>query len=248
MFSSEAKNIFDVIKPIHFCSKFAGLTSFSIRQEDCHRYRGAVSLYSVLCIIATTFWNVFSLFCVFADNSIWSLNPTFLTIFFEKCLVIVIAFDLFVIIGVNFWTFLIKDRIVAILDEIKRVDETLMDMNINIDHSFHRKIVLSSMIATKVTNISGALFSFINAQFTNVYQTNLLMAFADFTGTDHFTVFSLQCIFLLLGIRLRYQKLNCELEEQAHEVNSPKLAEVHDKLVEITQSLSFCYGIPVKLR
>lgn len=249
MFSFEAENIFHVLKPIHFCSKVTGLTSFSIKKDCNHRYRSFVSLYNVFCVFAMAFLNVFGISSLFAANSNFALDPVMLTSFFERCLLIVVCFDFVIIIGINWWFLLVQDKVVELLDEIRLVDEALMETNIHINHSLHRKIVLCTLIASKLANISGSTIAFINAQFTNIYTTNLTLSIIDYVGKDYVIMFCLQCMFLLLGIRLRYQKINFALKQlqsrklQSFDGNCQRLADVHDKLVDSTLLTNFRFAM-----
>lgn len=255
MVSFEAENIFDVIKPLHFCSKIVGLTSFSIKRDGRFRYKSFVSLRDVFCSFAVILWNVFTLYRLLASKSIWILNPTYLTSFFEKCLVIAICSDVCLMIIINVWLFVIRGKVVQVLDDIRDVDESLMEMNVHIEHSLHKKIVFLLVIITKLANVTGATCAYINSKFTEVYNTNLLMSVADFIGTDYCIVFCLQCLLFLMGIKLRYRKINQVLKRlhsrkafNTNQNNCQRLANLHDKLVEITDSLSFCYGVPVSLK
>lgn len=254
MCPSIVADVFDVSKPIHFCSKIVGISAFTIKRDGSLGYRSFVSICDVLCLITVTTWNAFHLYRLLVTDSVWLMNPGMLTNFYEKCLVSVIVFDNFLMNGLNLWFFWFRERIVAILEAIRNIDEALEAMNVHIDHSKHRRIILITLILAKSSNFISVVVSYINGHFTNIFRPRILVQLSDVFGLDYCIVYCLQCIFFLLAVRLRYQKVNQLLERlhtkktkglETNDANCQRLAVVHDKLVEVTSSLSICYGIPV---
>lgn len=258
MKSSRAFDIFDEITPVHFYSKMIGLTAFSIKQNN-NRPQSFLSLYNVICSLVVFSWNIYALLEFLVFGSAFNFNRKMLTVFFEKSITVLICIDLTLMIGINFWMLFIRDKVVKLLQEIKTVDEVLSDMKFPINHAKHRKIAFVYILSSQCTNVVIQVSVFLSSQFTEVYQSSFFLSAAELFGTNYFIVFCSHCTFLLLSVFARYRQVNSKLrqlcsEEKSSRQNSievtkdetwKRLSSVHDKLVDITTRISFCYGIPV---
>lgn len=57
MFSLKAKDLYDVCKPLHCCSKILGLTAFAIKSQS-QVYVAATTWFNILCVMLSTALNV----------------------------------------------------------------------------------------------------------------------------------------------------------------------------------------------
>lgn len=259
MLSTKASNIYDVIRPIHFCSQLIGLTSFSIKKDSLQLYQGSVTLFNVLCLIISTAWSIFTFTRLVSFNAV--LHRKYMSEFFETCLVIVICFNIVIMAFIVWWLFLIKEKLIALLQSIHDVDEALAELKVPINHWKHKKFIIACLIASKILNFSGGVSTFLMSKYTNFYKLTFIMSLADFIGNEYYSIFCSQAIFFLWAVRIRYQSINQYLMKaymrkvkngnkfsvkDAEDLKT--VARLHDKLVDIAQDLSFCYGVPVSLK
>lgn len=258
MLSLKASNVYDVIKPIHFCSQVIGLASFSIKKDSRQLYRGSVTLYNVVCLIISTVWSLFTFVRLVSFNAVWILNRKYLSEFFETCLVSVICFNIVIMVFIIWWLFFIKEKLITLLQSIHDVDEALDKLNVPINHCKHKKFLFVYVIALKIINFAGGVSTFLMSKITNFYKLTFIMSLADFIGNEYYSVFCSQAIFFLWAVRIRYQNINQYLMKvYARKVSNEfsrkdvedlkQVARLHDKLVDLAQDLSFCYGVAVSL-
>lgn len=253
MLATRAVNIYGVISPIHSCSKVIGLTSFSIRKDNHQNYEGFVSFYNVLCIIIATTWSFFVVAKYVFAAEMWEMNREYLSTFLEGCTTIVVSSDIVISIFVNWWLFLMRDKLIAILDLIREIDEGLMKLNVPVDHAKHRKLSIIYLTALKTSNVLAVLTLYCASRLGNVFKTSVLLICADYYSTEFFTTLYSQFILFMLMVKIRYQHINDYLLSNLRQRKGLKITDVnkvamlHNKLVDLVEQLSFCYAVPVSV-
>lgn len=257
--SIKAKNIYDVINPIHSFSRIIGLTSFSIKKDNHENYGGFVSFYDVLCLIISSTWYVFTVMWYLFSKQLWDLKHEYLSKLFENSSLVLVCLQItsFVLINVGF--FVLKEKFVIILNLMKDIDEVLLDMNASIDHERHKRFTMNFLIAATTVNFIGGIISLITAKITGAYEWSMLMAFGDFSSTQVFIMLCSQIIFFIWAVKIRYQSINSILVENfafktlkseksilRESKVLTKCAVLHDNLVEVSERLSYCFGLPVR--
>lgn len=258
--SIKAKNIYDVINPIHSLSRIIGLTSFSIKKDNHENYGGFVSFYDVLCLIISTTWNVLIVMWFIFSKQLWELKHEFMSSFFENCSLIVNGVQITILALVNLRFFLIKEKFVLVLSLIKDVDEVLLNMNATVDHKKHQKCIIAFLVSASFVNIIGGVIAFITGDLTGAYASSYLMFLADFVSTETFILLFSQFMFFMWSIKIRYHHLNSILVENfgfetlkserkvSREIQIlTTCAVLHNKLAEVSKRLSSIFGIPVSL-
>lgn len=257
MFSIKADNIFDVIKPIHYCSQLMGLTSFTIRKDDHQSYEGFVSLFNVMCIIISSCWIVFIVSWYILVETVWDFNQQYLSQFLESCTLVVLCFAMFITMFGNWWFLLVKNKLVNMFELIENVDLILLELGSRVNHDKHKKILVSVLLYMNISNVFGVLLTHITGSITNFYKVSVFSSMADFMGFVSFSLLTSQFIFSMWTIKIRYQHINEILKKNiSNKVvksqiptltngNLRQLSIMHDKLLEISGLLSFCYGSPV---
>lgn len=260
MSSSKPKNIYDVVQPIHFCSKLIGLTSFSIRRNKLLKFEGFLTMCNVLSIISSTIFSALVVVKYISATEAWKMNRSYLSEFFESCAMTVVTCNGAIIIFVNWWFFFVRKKFIVILDLINEVDHALWESNIMVNHARHKKFVFIFLACVKAANIIGGCLSFYSANLSEVYAMSCFMTLADFFSIESFILLCSQFMFFMWAVRIRYQHINGflshkflrkpSINEKGSKVaiESRKIDEfsiLFDKLVDITEYLSFCYGVPV---
>lgn len=115
------------------------------------------------------------------------------------------------------------------------------------------------LVAAKVLHVLETGVTLLVSKITKFYNVTIYSEIGKFIGSESFTMLSMQFIFLMWAIRIRYQHINNILQKvyvqnrSNLEKFSPKLtiesikklSILHDKLIDISDMTSFCYGVPV---
>lgn len=136
------------------------------------------------------------------------INRQYLSKFFENCTVIAFTTDTIIIVIVNWCLLLIKNKFIAILDIVKEVDVTLMDLGVPVNHAKHKKFIIIILIIMKAVNAFGAIVSFTGGQISGDLRESSLISIADFLTYEYFTTLCLQFIFFMWLVQVRYQHIN----------------------------------------
>lgn len=257
---SKTLNIYDVVGPIHFCSKVIGLTSFSIRTDNHRNYEGFVSFSNVLCIIIATTWSFFVVAKYLFATEMWAMNREYLSTFYESCTTVVVSTDVIISIFVNWWLFSVRDRLISALDLIKEIDESLMRLDVPVNHPKHRRILIIIMTVLNAVNVCAAALLYCTTLLGDVLRSSTLLVVADFLSCEFFTMLCTQFVLFMLVVKIRYQHINEYLLRHlrkkskaigegsvtSYDVHSlSKIAILHNKLVDLVEHLSYCYAVPV---
>lgn len=256
-------SIYDVIKPVHICSQFIGLTSFSIKQDNFLNYEAYFTVYSVLLLFFSSAWNIFyfSQYIFSEVVPVWDftdLSANYSSEFFERCSITVLLFFMISFMLINYWIILIKDKIVQFLQLIDEVDRMLKELDITINHKRHQKFLIVLMVLLKVYNFSSAGMSIVIGKISGAFNVSFMSSFGEIFGYESFSMLSLQFILIMWAVYKRYQLANrflmkiysqkllkVETIPSLKVENLNKISILHDKLVDVTKLISFCYGVPV---
>ena len=258
MFSIKADDIYDVVKPVHSCSRIFGLTSFSIQRVSRRKHKTVVTSYNILCIFISTFWSIFILWYYLNGKAAWELNQEYISDFFESCSKINLICNIVLTDFTNWRLIFIRDKFIDLLDSIKNVDEILMQLDINLNFGKQKKISIFTLTFLKLIVIFGTVLSFASTNLAGIYTSSNITLVGDFIGFTYVNLMFSQFMLFMWVIKERYKSINQMLHKiyldnysNAAKINSKKFADltavtiVHDKLVDISELLSFCYGLPV---
>lgn len=257
MFSLNAKNIYDVVEPLHLCSQLLGLTSFSIgKGKDI--YVAKLKLYNVLCLAITTgLISLFTSMFILFNAELWQINRVYMSEVFENSMFCVLLSFFFCLIPVNLWFYSARKQFAILLNLLVEVDEELQKMEKPINLRKHKKVVLFFVLSTKILSFIAIMLSYWIGRNTDLFSMNiaLLIAMNFSIVWNMFVIF--QFTFTLWAVKLRYENVNTclmdnflSIKTQSAEDGNDKLkmiASVHDKLVDVSESINRCYGFPVRL-
>lgn len=255
MFALDADNIYDIVRPLHLSSQLVGLTSFSIIKDNNQVHTAFVSVRNVLCIILSTVWNFFVIYKYLFTQSVWEFNREYLSSFFENVSKIALSCDVVILIFVNWWLCFRRNEILVILDKFNNIDQSLGKLNVFINHRKQKQFVTIFVMSLITMIFCGSLALLYASIVSNVYSYSLILFFADLHSLISSTLLSSQFIFLMLGIKIRYQSINeylmRDMLESQINVRKPEayneITTLHDKLLDATEQISFCYGVPVSM-
>ena len=250
MFSIKADNIYDVAQPLHQCSRLFGLTSFSVKYED-QRLKASTDIWSVFSILFTIPW---SLICIslyylmpiddLNVHNIWISETSEVGMTFLFC-GILISTNLAI-----WWTFMARNHFSKLLNLMLKLDDDLSKIKSPLNFGKHKKIIW-----VFVTIINLNVVTSIGSAFLMGHPMN----FSYFVCMILFTVCTLMNIILIIhftfwiwAIKIRYEKVNHYLEEHFSNITEgiEKLnasANFHATLVDSSDLINKCYGLPVDL-
>lgn len=246
MLYPEADDVYDVAKPLHFWSKFLGLTSFNIEKKN-GKFIATKSALNVFCIALSSLWIPYcGVLYIQLHENIYENEKFIMSEVYERT-VKTVMMDFFVIMALsNWWIFCSQKALCDALNSLHEVDAAFKEMKSPIDHKKHRKFTVAFIVVTKVMIVLNIWGSFQPENLSYVHvpiKLAVLMCFV--VELSVFTTFHF--VFLMWAVKLRYQKLNSIIEENFDLQNFKlrNLASIHDKLVDVSEALNRCFGVSV---
>lgn len=257
MLSLKAENFCESTRPLHFFSKIIGLTSFSIELQK-GKFKVFTTVFNVCCILIPTVWCVFA--CVYSlcsldiiEEHIERLNVSEV---FEKSVIFIMLGFLFITILSNWWIFAMKKSFEVIFDTLKEVDDELEVLKVPVNFRRHKMLTLVLIVTLKVLVSTNVVVSY---HILVSYHKDFLLWCATFATmiiymeSSIFTFYHF--MFFMWSVKIRYESINLYikkhfidtkiLSERDGNENLHKTSVLHDKLVDISECLNRCYGVPV---
>lgn len=248
-------NMLDVLKPLHFFLQISGLSSFSIQSDKTHGYKCRVSCYNVFVLVLSTFWQLYGIYFVTSVDNFWDIEANVdteahLSKVYDNFVSAVLVANCVIMTFSIWWFFIIKLKFVQILNEIDEVDDALGSLGSPVEHVQHRKFLFLILVFQNFLITLLTIMTFLSAYFANFYKANLFNSISEFIALQYLYLLIVHFNFFILSVRRRYQHINVLLKNAAKlEITDvqvyQKLASLHIKMVDITEKVSFCFGIPV---
>lgn len=252
MFSFGAENIYEVAKPIHIWSQLLGLTSFAIRKRK-NVFEAYTTVFSLICLTISTIWSltVATSFLVSFEN-MWNVDLMPKSEVYSQSLFMVVVAFVFISIVTNWWTFLARKHFATALSLLQEVDEEFKRLKVSVNLKRQKKFVLLFVLSIKVITVGlmGLAFYVIREKKSRTPKSFVFISLWITAQQCILVIF--QFIFQVLAVKKRYQRINLLLKEISfvkdvnytnHVINS--LASMHDKLVDVSESINRSYGFPV---
>lgn len=257
MLSLNPDNIYDVAQPLHFCSRLIGLTSFSIRRKN-EKFVDSVTAFNLLCIVFSTLWNIFIVFLfVMKTHEMWIINHVYISHIFEPLMFCVILGFLVVSMISNWWTFMARNYFASIINKFVTIDNELCEMKVSVNLKRQKSFILVFVFITKVLTCSSIIVVDLLGKHYDVFKNDIFFSITIYVCIEMWIFINCQFIFLMWSVKLRFEKINLYLAKTFLEPRKEiikdgidKLTKAfvcHDKIVDITESINRCYGIPVCL-
>lgn len=257
MFSVKADSFTDVIKPLHFLSQIFGLTSFTIIKNKEQKYHVVITIFNVMCIFLLNCWSVIIILRLTFYETIWDLNCGYLPKFLENnSRMILVALTLIITFSC-WWHFIMKEKFVVLLELMKEVDLLLIELDSPINHLKQKTFLIPFLVCIKILHFAEAGGAILMSEETSFFKVSFFSIMGDFIGSECYVMLGSQFMFLMWAIKCRYQQTNNYLKKIHFEKlsnnfelkaeNLKKLSILHDKLIDIADIASLCYGIPVRV-
>lgn len=256
MFSLKADDIYHVAEPLHFFSKIIGLSCFTVARKN-GKFIVRRSLLNFVCILVTTLYSsATGIFFISHIQEMSATSPFAASNFFVKGMFCAMLGVFYVANQSNWWIFFGRKSLCRILNLLAEVDEELETMKVPMNLRKHKKVVLGFVVAIKAFIFVNVILVYLAEVVDNISHI-AVPAFVMFTAfvlmeIGVFTIF--QFIFVMWAVKLRYQKINLFLEENFLNSNCEakdgkdkimRAATLHDKLVDVSEAINRCFGVPV---
>lgn len=260
MFSLNANDIYDVVKPLHNCSQILGLTSFTIKRKH-GLFVASINIYSIICNVSS------SALCLYFGAWYIKNKDEFQVMegsdVFENSIVCVSFGYLSFCLLQNWWFIFVRKYFADILNMLTEIDNDLQVMKVPVNHRHHKAVVLLFICIVKLIAsviIVAALVAIGHSANTSGTQetivTNLFISVAVMVTTELNVYVMQHFTFWMWTVKVRYEKVNLFLQRSfLTSVNTStkdgldnmnKAARLHDKLVDVSKLINICYGLPVK--
>lgn len=256
MFFSKAEDIFDVYQPIHFISRSIGLTSFSLKTEK-GKIEASSTCLSLCIIISTTVLNlVFAHRFVTKTDEMWIVNEKILPkIFIDAMYFLILSFSVQTII-LQVWTFCTMNSVARILNLMMEIDnEMSRQFRLRIDYTKQRKCFLGLSLFWMIFIVVSMVLTIMTSEYNEIYKLSIPQSVSMWLCMSTSSLLMCQFYYFIWSAKMRFRKLNSFVSEKSNQKSYftmkeklKKVANIHDLLVDVTQSINKCYGVPVSLQ
>lgn len=255
MFSLKALDIYDVFKPLHFCSQLIGLTSFSMKYEN-GVHREVVKVFNIFLLLFTTVWNLSAIvLLLISTNEMWHVDLLKISGIFEKSMFCVILTFLLVSTLTNWWIFLSRKKFTKLLNNFVKLDRNLNDLKVPVGLSKQKWIILCLIISAKTLIYSGVIISDVAGRSDAAHGQSLYFMITMCISIQMWIFVNCQFVYFMYSVKSRFEKINEFLAKTFLEVSEESLPKgitelkiasvLYDKLVDICENINRCYGLPV---
>lgn len=253
---SFVENVYDVAKPIHVWSQLIGLTSFSIRKEN-QTFKAHSTPFNVFCItVSTVCGTATAALFLFNFENRWNSSLVSISEVYTKSMFFVVLTFVVVSAVNNWWTFLARKRFANTLNLLHEVDEELMRLKLPVNFKRQKQIALLFVASVNLLTIVLMLVAELIRKKQKDRPRNLFLHVSLIMTVQQCIFIYFHFFFQMLAVKQRYQKINLFLRQNflvsirtnVERVNVAlnTTASLHDKLVDVSESINRCYGIPVR--
>lgn len=210
------------------------------------------------CLLIPTIWCVFA--CVFSIYSLdvieEHLERLNVSEVFEKSVIFLMLGFLFITILSNWWIFAFKKNFEVIFDTLKEVDDELETLKVPVNFRRHKMLTFVLIATIKVLVSANVLVSYhIVTNYMRHFQLwcAALATMIIYMESSIFTFYHF--MFFMWSVKVRYENVNLFIKRQFIDTKSVserdgnenlhKASVLHDKLVDISECINRCYGVPV---
>lgn len=247
--NKKIENIFDVLKPFYYISRFVGAAPFTITKKGhLYEFKTKIIDYIILFLFAILEGYLFYI-CVFYEKLKVETNSNITNIGSQLMMSSAISVTIFMAV-INF---IQRKRTVQIIQDLNKVDESMRLLNIELEHKMQSthviKYIFTCFISTiTLIIINTILISFVSDKIWTHLPTHLTFILSNI----FYSIFISQFILSIVSIYIRFKKLNegfneiFKLEKLSNDEDLSHIvvhiSNVHDRLIEIVQKINIRYS------
>lgn len=235
-----ARDIYDVMVPFYYLSKFFGLAPFKTKQNKGNKRLlsnyGLITIFRIL-----LFLSFFIYFLIYLETTEFVEN-------IAGAAFRVALYNVFIMTTIILTSVIVNQRkLIQIIDDFVELDRNLAATNVKVDYKTAKNVVLFEIIVSSVVFLATLVIQlFLNFEI-KIYIYSI-MNVIDYIGT----LFIFQYCNLLLLLRQRYRYLHRFLEKIARnkrsllelppiDIKIKKAAKIHGKLHKIAKQINVTY-------
>lgn len=246
-----------------------GFTTFDIIQRGASAsntiLQDCVKIYHRIILFCFIIWDIASLFLFFGFQEMsWNFLPVKVKKSFQNGMSVLMISYCLMIIVINIWTFHYRRRLIRALNFLIEIDSRLIKLNVDKINFKIQKCILYSLVGL-MAFMTGLCFYIVYKtylsqlypiyEYTSVYGAVLTVSLI--RCVELYVMIHLQFILFIWTIKSRYHKINSLLKQNIHHIPKEykelddkliELAKLHDKLVDVTESINKFYGFPVSIK
>lgn len=241
------KNIFDVLKPFYYISRFVGAAPFTITKKG-HLYDFETKIFDYIILFFFSILEGYLIYICFAYEKLICDSNSNITNFGSQ---LMMSATISVSIFMALINFLMKKRTIEILQDLNSVDESMRLLNIELEHEVQSNNLFKYLCACFISMVILIVINTILISFVSVkFWTHLPMHLTFVLSNIFYAIFISQFILSIVSIYIRFKKLN----EGFNEIFKFKrkdddlshivvhISNVHERLIEIVQKINIRYS------
>lgn len=245
-----SENIFDVLKPIYYISRFVGAAPFTItRKGDSYEFRTKLLDYIILFFFAILEGYLFYI-CVFHEKLIVKSNSNIQNFGSQLMMSSTIIVTIFMAV-INFFQ---RMKTVEIIQDLNRVDESMRLLNIELEHKLQstqltKYLITCFILTVSLVVINTILISFVSDKIWTHLPTHVTFILSNI----FYAIFISQFILSIASIYIRFKKLNEGFNKifKLHKLSKDEdlshivveISNIHDRLIEIVQKINVRFSL-----
>lgn len=250
MVLQKVDNLYDVAKPLHVFSQLLGVSPFTIQEEN-QIFVSRSKFINLFCILFLIARNLVTYVLIF-HGILWEKSEVKPSQIYSSSLLVLVFSCMTVSLIVISWSFAMRKHFVKILNQMLEIDNELAELKLPIN--FKRQKILIRVTIAVILVYSGLLpLMFINDKKLNLIDFLVLSLICFSTLED--MVFVIPFTLLMSSVKLRYKQINLFLQINFLDLANGKIqdgkdklikaASLHDKLVDVSQTMNQCFGLTV---
>lgn len=255
MLFRKADDIYDAYQPVHLISRSIGLTSFSMKTEK-GKLEASSTCLSLCIIISTTVLNlVLAHRFVTKTEEMWIVNEKVLPkIFIDAMYFLILTFSIQTII-LQTWTFCTMESVARILNLMTEIDNELSRQFLfQVNYTKQRKYFLGSTLFGLTFIAFSFTLTVMMSDYNEVFKLSIPQSISMGLCMSTNALLMCQFFYFIWSAKMRFRSINSLLSDSSNQradnffaikEKLKKIANIHDLLVDVTQSINKCYGVPV---
>lgn len=243
------KNIFDVLKPFYYISRFVGAAPFTITKKG-HLYDFETKIFDYIILFFFSILEGYLIYICFAYEKLICDSNSNITNFGSQ---LMMSATISVSIFMALINFLMKKRTIEILQDLNSVDESMRLLNIELEHEVQSNNLFKYLCTCFISMVILIVINTILISFVSVkFWTHLPMHLTFVLSNIFYAIFISQFILSIVSIYIRFKKLNEGFNEifkfeKLRKDNDLShivvhISNVHERLIEIVQKINIRYS------
>lgn len=216
----------------------------------------SVSIFNILFIVFLTIWNFICMISFFScSNGFKTENEIYLSEVFQKTMFAVLSAFLTLSSTTNWWIFASRKQFCRIMNMLLEIDDELSSLGLLMNLRRQKFMVFCLTAFTFVLSTFGVVISNFIHNIIQTYENGAFVLISFSVCVELWLLINTHLFCFMWLIKLRFKTINSFLKYEFLTQNKKytenenlklvKAAELHGKLVEVSECFNKFYGVPV---